>query len=162
MTGSNNKKFDKNKYKHNKHKKYKKYMNKRSQTGHDKYPNISINELGVPEDIAKNLTYPDIVTPYNIDQLKKIVKNGYNKYPGAKSIKRKSDGKIISLKVISSQDYEIEIGDIIKEVNRDKINDISSFKEQLTKLKNSGRSTLLLSILRDKKLIFISVKLVNN
>ena len=43
MTGSNNKKFDKNKYKHNSHKKYKKYMNKRSQTSHDKYPNISIN-----------------------------------------------------------------------------------------------------------------------
>ena len=61
-----------------------------------------------------------------------------------------------------NENSDLEIGDIIKEVNRDKINDISSFKEQLTKLKNSGRSTLLLSILRDEKLIFISVKLVNN
>ena len=61
-----------------------------------------------------------------------------------------------------NENSDLEIGDIIKEVNRDKINDISSFKEQLTKLKNSGRSTLLLSILRGEKLIFISVKLVNN
>jgi len=43
MTGSNKKKFDKNKYKNKNQKKYKKYMNKKSQTGHDKYPNISIN-----------------------------------------------------------------------------------------------------------------------
>tara|TARA_Y100000385_G_scaffold281416_1_gene334190 strand:+ start:7412 stop:11998 length:4587 start_codon:yes stop_codon:yes gene_type:complete len=76
-------------------------------------PNISINELGVPEDIAKNLTYPEIVTKYNIEKLKKLVHNGYDIYPGAKSIKRIKDSKIISLKVIDTKNYNLEIGDIL-------------------------------------------------
>ena len=76
-------------------------------------PNISINELGVPVEIAQNLTYPEIVTKYNINKMRTIIKNGYNKYPGAKSIKRISDGKVLSLKVIDTNNYEINIGDII-------------------------------------------------
>ena len=57
-----------------------------------------------------------------------IVRNGYNKYPGAKSIKRKSDGKIISLKVIDISNYDLEIGDI---VNRHLIDgDIVLFNRQ--------------------------------
>src|SRR5215212_7227173 len=31
-------------------------------------PNLSIDELGVPRSIALNLTYPEIVTPFNIDR----------------------------------------------------------------------------------------------
>ena len=48
-------------------------------------PNISIDELGVPYKVAMNLTFPEIVTKYNIDKLTKIVHNGHKKYPGAKS-----------------------------------------------------------------------------
>lgn len=76
-------------------------------------PNISIDELGVPYEIAKNITFPDIVTPYNIDMLNKIVRNGYDTYPGAKSIKRVLDGKMVSLRVIDTTHYELEIGDIV-------------------------------------------------
>ena len=74
-------------------------------------PNLGINELGVPFEVAKNLTFPEIATVYNKMNLNKMVINGYDKYPGAKSIKRKSDGKIISLKIIS--DYELQTGDIV-------------------------------------------------
>jgi len=49
--------------------------------------NISIDEFGVPKSIAMNLTYPERVTKYNINEMYKLVKNGPNKYPGAKSIK---------------------------------------------------------------------------
>lgn len=31
-------------------------------------PNINIDELGVPWSIALNLTYPETVTPYNIER----------------------------------------------------------------------------------------------
>ena len=31
-------------------------------------PNISIDELGVPWSIALNLTFPETVTPFNIDK----------------------------------------------------------------------------------------------
>lgn len=33
-------------------------------------PNINIDELGVPWSIALNLTYPETVTPYNIERFK--------------------------------------------------------------------------------------------
>ena len=34
-------------------------------------PTLSINELGVPISIAKNITFPEIVAPYNIEELTK-------------------------------------------------------------------------------------------
>jgi DNA-directed RNA polymerase III subunit RPC1 len=46
-------------------------------------PNLSIEEVAVPERVAKNLTYPEKVTRYNIDKMKKLVCNGPLKYPGA-------------------------------------------------------------------------------
>ena len=76
-------------------------------------PNIGINQLGVPIKIAKNLTYPEIVTKFNITQLLKYVKNGYDTYPGVKSIKRKRDKKVVCLKVIDTDNYVLEIGDIV-------------------------------------------------
>ncbi|CAD6260248.1 unnamed protein product [Miscanthus lutarioriparius] len=39
-------------------------------------PNINTDELGVPWSIALNLTYPETVTPYNIERLKELVLNG--------------------------------------------------------------------------------------
>jgi len=39
-------------------------------------PNISINEVGIPIAIAKELTVPIKVTPYNIEEMKELVKRG--------------------------------------------------------------------------------------
>ena len=47
-------------------------------------PNLNINQVGVPRSIASNLTYPEIVTPFNIDYLQQLVRRGANQYPGAK------------------------------------------------------------------------------
>ena len=46
-------------------------------------PNISLDELGVPIKIVTNITFPEIVTPFNIDKLSKLVRNGRDIYPGA-------------------------------------------------------------------------------
>lgn len=46
-------------------------------------PTIAINELRVPKKIATNLTFPEVVTPLNIEKLSQLVKNGRDKYPGA-------------------------------------------------------------------------------
>ncbi len=48
---------------------------------------ININELGVPEVIAKSLTIPEIVTEDNIEEMKKLILNA-DKYPGANYIIR--------------------------------------------------------------------------
>jgi len=66
-------------------------------------PNIGINEVGVPIEIAMQLTVPEKVTEWNIERLKQYVRNGPDKYPGAKYVIR-PDGKRIRLKF--AQDLE--------------------------------------------------------
>ena len=60
-------------------------------------PNLSLDEVGVPRSIARNLTYPETVTPFNIDKLKKLVLNGPTEHPGARFIIR-DNGERIDLK----------------------------------------------------------------
>ncbi|MDO5851393.1 MAG: DNA-directed RNA polymerase subunit A' [Methanobacteriaceae archaeon] len=57
-------------------------------------PNISINELGVPEMIAKEVTVPIYVTKWNIDEMKKYIRNGSDNHPGANYIIRPDGRKI--------------------------------------------------------------------
>ncbi|ERT01986.1 DNA-directed RNA polymerase II subunit RPB1 [Sporothrix schenckii 1099-18] len=59
--------------------------------------NISLDEVGVPRSIARTLTYPETVTPYNISRLHQLVQNGPNEHPGAKYVIR-SDGTRIDLR----------------------------------------------------------------
>jgi DNA-directed RNA polymerase beta' subunit len=49
-------------------------------------PNISIDEYGVPEKIAMNLTIPETVTKYNKIRLYKYIRNGPHIHPGARQI----------------------------------------------------------------------------
>ena len=60
-------------------------------------PNLSIDEVGVPRKIAKNLTVPETVNDYNIGKLQHLVDNGPNTHPGARYI-IKDNGKKIDLK----------------------------------------------------------------
>jgi DNA-directed RNA polymerase II subunit RPB1 len=59
--------------------------------------NISLDEVGVPRSIARTLTYPETVTPYNIGKLTQLVQNGPNEHPGAKYVIR-GDGTRIDLR----------------------------------------------------------------
>ena len=59
--------------------------------------NLSLDEVGVPRSIARTLTYPETVTPYNIGRLHQLVENGPNEHPGAKYVIR-SDGTRIDLR----------------------------------------------------------------
>jgi len=57
-------------------------------------PNLDLDQVGVPYSIARNLTYPERVTPYNITYLQELVKNGPNEYPGAKYVIRDTGDRI--------------------------------------------------------------------
>ena len=83
-------------------------------------PNITINQLGVPFQIAMNLTFPESVTKYNIHKMYKYVKNGPDKHPGANSIKRVNENTTISLSYVELDKIKLNIGDII---NRHLIDD---------------------------------------
>jgi DNA-directed RNA polymerase II subunit RPB1 len=82
-------------------------------------PNIDIDEVGIPEKIARDLTFPEEVTPYNIERLKKLVKNGRDIYPGANFVFRQStigtggNTYIIDLKY-RKRAVDLNYGDIVE------------------------------------------------
>ena len=51
-------------------------------------PNISLNDVGIPEIIAKELTVPIKVTKQNISEIKAHIKNGPDVHPGANYVTR--------------------------------------------------------------------------
>lgn len=57
-------------------------------------PNISINEVGVPEMIAKEVTVPTYVNEWNVEEMKAAVLNGPNAHPGANYVERLDGRKI--------------------------------------------------------------------
>ncbi|OQD58153.1 DNA-directed RNA polymerase, subunit A' [Methanobrevibacter arboriphilus JCM 13429 = DSM 1125] len=57
-------------------------------------PNISINEVGVPEMIAKEVTVPVHVNDWNIKQMKEHINNGPKVHPGANYVIRLDGRKI--------------------------------------------------------------------
>ena len=93
-------------------------------------PNISIAELGVPEKIAMNLTRPERVTEFNRQKLYKFVQNGPNVFPGAKTIRRGLDGRIVSLRHVNTKDVVLHYGDIVNRHLMD--GDIVLFNRQPT------------------------------
>ena len=92
-------------------------------------PNLSVAELGVPLEIAMNLTIPERVTPYNLDKLYKLIQNGADKWPGAKTIVRK-DGRMISLKHVNTAEIVLYDGDVVNRHLLDQ--DIVLFNRQPT------------------------------
>ncbi|MCK4482857.1 DNA-directed RNA polymerase subunit A'/A'', partial [Candidatus Bathyarchaeota archaeon] len=62
-------------------------------------PNLDIDEVGVPLEIAVRLSVPEKITEWNIEEMRKLVVNGSEKYPGALYIIR-PDGKRIRLEFV--------------------------------------------------------------
>jgi DNA-directed RNA polymerase II subunit RPB1 len=75
--------------------------------------NIDLDELGVPEEIAINLTFPEIVSVYNRERLLNNVRNGPDKYPGAKSVYFKRDKANFSLRYVNPESIDLREGDIV-------------------------------------------------
>jgi len=65
-------------------------------------PNLGIQQVGVPRSVAMNLTVPERVTAYNMQQLSQLVANGPTQHPGAKHIIR-SDGTRIDLRYVKNK-----------------------------------------------------------
>ncbi|SGY60993.1 BQ5605_C007g04513 [Microbotryum silenes-dioicae] len=76
-------------------------------------PNLALDEVGVPFSIARNLTYPERVTPYNISYLQELVRNGPNEYPGARYIVRDT-GDRIDLRYNKRADTALQFGWIVE------------------------------------------------
>ena len=57
-------------------------------------PSLDIGEVGVPFEVAKKLTIPEKVSPFNIDHLKDLVNKGPFEHPGANYVIRPDGVKI--------------------------------------------------------------------
>lgn len=80
-------------------------------------PEISINEVGVPIEIAMILTYPLRVTPENIEEARKYVLNGPYKWPGATYVIKARTRTKIDLRYHRNHKQlaeSLEVGDIVE------------------------------------------------
>ena len=75
-------------------------------------PNLSIEELGIPLKISKNITKPVLVNKLNKKFLEKLVQNGPDVHPGAKILEKKN-GDNISLRYVDRKSVKLEIGDTV-------------------------------------------------
>jgi len=62
-------------------------------------PNLDISEVGIPLEVAMRLSVPEKVTEWNIEEMRQLIINGPEKYPGALYIIR-PDGKRIRLEFV--------------------------------------------------------------
>ena len=76
-------------------------------------PNIDLDEVGVPRSIALNLTYPERVTPYNLDYLTDLVRRGPDEHPGARYI-TKETGERSDLRYVKGQEIHLQYGWIVE------------------------------------------------
>jgi DNA-directed RNA polymerase II subunit RPB1 len=73
-------------------------------------PNLSLDQVGVPKSVCTTLTYPEIVTRFNRDRLKKLVETGPDEHPGARFVYRE-DGQRIDLRWIKDRtDVALTLG----------------------------------------------------
>ncbi|MEM2145293.1 MAG: DNA-directed RNA polymerase subunit A', partial [Candidatus Jordarchaeaceae archaeon] len=93
-------------------------------------PNLGINEVGVPLEIAKILTIPERITEWNIDEMKELVMSGPDNHPGANYVIR-SDGRRIDLRFVKDRKAiadTLEVGFVVERHLRNK--DIVLFNRQ--------------------------------
>ncbi|KAJ3315902.1 hypothetical protein HDV04_000109 [Boothiomyces sp. JEL0838] len=93
-------------------------------------PNLRIDQVAVPLRVCKVLTYPEVVTPHNIERLRQNVANGPNVHPGATYITNASNGMKRFLKYGNSTKIaeNLKVGDIVDRHLQD--DDIVLFNRQ--------------------------------
>ncbi|XDT06804.1 RNA polymerase Rpb1, domain 5 [Nakaseomyces glabratus] len=79
-------------------------------------PNLSIDEVAVPQLVAKVLTFPEKVTRYNIKKLRQLVQNGPNVHPGANYLLKKNEEARRNLRYGDRQKLanNLQYGDVVE------------------------------------------------
>ncbi len=79
-------------------------------------PNLRVDEVAVPQRVARKLTYPERVTDYNIDRLRQMVLKGTMSHPGANYIVDGARGFKKFLKYANLEDSAkfLKVGDTVE------------------------------------------------
>ncbi|GAA5869946.1 hypothetical protein JCM1840_007679 [Sporobolomyces johnsonii] len=94
-------------------------------------PNLMIDQVAVPERVAKILTYPERVTSHNIERLRQAVRNGTDVHPGANFINQGGDTGLKKFLKFGDREFmadKLRIGDVVERHLRD--DDIVLFNRQ--------------------------------
>ncbi|AFN83253.1 DNA-directed RNA polymerase subunit alpha [Encephalitozoon romaleae SJ-2008] len=74
-------------------------------------PNLSIEEVGIPERMAKILTISEKVTRFNKEKLQSLVLNGPEKYPGANYVVGEKFKRFL---MYGKRDAELKYGEVVE------------------------------------------------
>jgi DNA-directed RNA polymerase III subunit RPC1 len=76
-----------------------------------------MEQVGVPFQVAMTMTYPEMVSRYNVERLRVCVINGPKKHPGANYIRPQGDGTFNRSLLYGDRERmasELQIGDIVE------------------------------------------------
>lgn len=93
-------------------------------------PNLKIDEVAVPERVAKILTYPERVFTHNLERMRQAIRNGTDVHPGANFLQTANSGFKRFLKYGDREDIasKLRVGDLVERHIRD--GDIVLFNRQ--------------------------------
>ncbi|CAN3363314.1 DNA-directed RNA polymerase III subunit RPC1 [Diutina catenulata] len=79
-------------------------------------PNLRIDEVAVPDRVAKVLTYPERVTRYNRTKLQSLVRNGPDVHPGANYVVKQNEDAKRNLRYGDRQKLAkfLTVGDVVE------------------------------------------------
>uniref|UniRef100_A0A1Q3FVX2 DNA-directed RNA polymerase subunit n=1 Tax=Culex tarsalis TaxID=7177 RepID=A0A1Q3FVX2_CULTA len=79
-------------------------------------PNLMIHQVGVPDRVAKILTFPERVNTANINRMRQLIKNGTEKHPGANYVQQKGSAfkKYLAYGNRDKVAQDLKCGDIVE------------------------------------------------
>lgn len=80
-------------------------------------PNLGVDQVAIPQLVAKNLTYPERVHRHNLEKLRQCVRNGPEVWPGAMRINKGGDGRHLVDLRFGDREYSaqnLSAGDIVE------------------------------------------------
>jgi DNA-directed RNA polymerase III subunit RPC1 len=69
-------------------------------------PNLRIDQVGLPQQVCKTLTFPERVFTHNVERIRELIRNGPNTWPGANAIEF-ADGERRTYEVKPGQHVEL-------------------------------------------------------
>merc|ERR1711998_799100 len=91
-------------------------------------PNIELNFMGLPVSLALKLTFPEKITKFNHERLKRCVVRGSNCYPGANFLIGHNWKKNLQFNLSSNFQIDLKEGNVIERHIKD--SDIILFNRQ--------------------------------
>jgi len=114
-------------------------------------------------EITKMSDLPRVVAESDVGSIAKVELWRKNKIESLGiTIKDTDNNKGVIVVKIDDQNSNLLVGDIITEINREKVSNLNSFEKLINKIIKTGRASVLFKVSRDNESIWLSYKFINN